>query len=341
MSKKRGKGLFDEEKRLEELSKFGDPLERLNKLIDFEKIFKSTLNKIFKKEPKGAGGRPAYNYVMMFKILILQRLYNISDGQTEFQIKDRLSFMRFLGLTLSEDVPDEKTIWLFRETIIRKNAIEKLFKRFEDHLNEQGVIMHKGSIIDASFVEVPKQRNTKDENMKIKEGKIPEEWEGNQDKLSQKDTDARWVEKNKEKHYGYKNHVKVDRKSKIITKYSVTNASVHDSQEFENLIDENDKGKPIYADSAYTGEKIYKIIEEKEIKNKICEKGYRNKPLMEKQKINNRKKSKVRVRIEHVFGFIENSMNGSFIRSIGIDRAKGIIGLMNLVYNMCRYQQIG
>lgn len=341
MSKKRGKGLFDEEIRLQELSKFGDPLEKLNKLIDFEKLFSSTLTKVLKKEPKGPGGRTAYNYVMMFKVLILQRLYNISDGQTEFQIKDRLSFMRFLGLTLSEDVPDEKTIWLFRETLIKKNAIEKLFKRFERHLNDQGVITNKGSIIDASFVDVPKQRNTKEENGKIKEGRIPEEWEENQDKLSQKDTDARWTEKNKEKHYGYKNHIKVDRKSKIITKYSVTDSSVHDSQEFENLIDKNDNDKSIYADSAYTGKNIQKIIAKRKIKNKICEKGYRNKPLTEKQKINNRKKSKVRARIEHVFGFIENSMNGSNIQSIGIERAKGIIGLMNLVYNMCRYQQIG
>jgi IS5 family transposase len=341
MSTKRGKGLFDEEVRLQELSEFGDPLEKINKLIDFEKLFCSTLNKIFKKEPKGPGGRPAYNYVMMFKILILQRLYNISDGQTEFQIKDRLSFMRFLGLTLSEDVPDEKTIWLFRETLIKKNAIDKLFKKFENYLNNQGVIANKGSIIDASFVDVPKQRNTKEENGKIKEGQIPEEWEENQDKLSQKDTDARWTEKNKEKHYGYKNHVKVDRKSKIITEYSVTDSSVHDSQEFENLIDKNDNGKPIYADSAYTGKNIQNIITKREMKNKICEKGYRNKPLTEKQKINNRKKSKVRARIEHVFGFIENSMNGSYIRSIGIERAKGVIGLMNLVYNMCRYQQIG
>jgi IS5 family transposase len=340
MSKFNGKSLFDEEIRLQQLSEFGDPLEKLNKMINFEEIFRTILNTIFKKEPKGPGGRPPYDYVMMFKVLILQRLYNISDGQAEFQIKDRLSFMRFLGLTLAQDVPDEKTIWYFREVLIKKGAIKRLFKKFDNYLNYQGVIANKGSIIDASFVEVPKQRNTREENNKIKEGKIPKEWEKNPNKLRQKDTDARWTEKNNEKYFGYKNHAKVDSKSKIITEFSVTDASEHDSQEFDDLINSKDNGKPIYGDSAYSGEPIQKKIKKRRMINKICEKGYRNNPLTDRQKDWNRKKSKIRARVEHVFGFIENSMNGSFIKNIGINRAEGVIGLMNLVYNMCRYQQL-
>ena len=83
------RGLFDEADRLQEISKLGDPLEKLNTVIDWN-IFKPILKKAMQKEAKGPGGRPPYDYVMMFKILILQRFYNISDAQTEYQIKDRL-----------------------------------------------------------------------------------------------------------------------------------------------------------------------------------------------------------------------------------------------------------
>ncbi|WP_253730172.1 transposase [Treponema sp. OMZ 790] len=123
------KGLFDEEDRLRVLSKLGDSLEKLNEKINWE-IFRPLLKKALTKEPKGLGGRPAYDYVMMFKIIILQKLYNISDDQTEYQINDRLSFMRFLGLELKDKVPDAKTIWLFKEKLSRvsKSYLKSLEK---------------------------------------------------------------------------------------------------------------------------------------------------------------------------------------------------------------------
>jgi len=115
---------------------------------------------------------------------------------------------------------------------------------------------------------------------------------------------------------------------------------VHDSQETDILLSEADKGQPLHADSAYSGEPVSLVVEQKEMINQIHEKGYRNNPLTEEQKENNRVKSKTRARIEHIFGFIENSMNGSFIRTIGIERATGVVGLMNLTYNMFRYLQL-
>jgi IS5 family transposase len=204
------------------------------------------------------------------------------------------------------------------------------------------LILNQGSILDASFVDVPRQRNSREENATIKTGGIPEDWqsEENAPKIAQKDTDARWTKKNGESHFGYKDHVKVDEKSKIITEYTVTDASVHDSQETEPLVGEGDKGKPLYADSAYAGEPIAKALEKIGVENQIHQRAYRNKPLTDEQKQANREKSKVRVRIEHVFGFIENSLGGSFIRSIGTIRAAGIIGLMNLTYNMFRFEQL-
>ena len=302
--------LFAEETQLQRLSELGDSLEKLN-VIDFES-FRPLLEKVNCKERKSKAGRPSYDVVMMFKILVLQRLFNLSDDQTEYQITDRMSFQRFIGLSLGERVPDAKTIWLFKDTITQKEIIEPLFNQFTAQLESQGIITHTGTIVDATFVDAPRQRNTREENNQIKNGEIPKEWEKNTHKLAQKDTDARWTKKNDETHYGYKNHVKVDADSKIITDYATTSANIHDS--------------------AYVGKEIPKHVE-----NRICEKGYRGKPLTDEQKESNRRKSKIRCRIEHVFGFITVSMHGLTVRSIGIKRAEFNIGLTNLVYNFCRY----
>lgn len=328
-------GLFDENNCLRKLSKLGDQLEKLDHVIEW-RLFEEILNRVFAKEKKGAGGRPPYNYLLLFKTLILQRLFNISDDQAEFQINDRMTFRRFLGLSLGDQVPDAKTIWLFRDRLAKAGVMEELFNSFSFQLEQQGIISHKGTIVDATFVEAPRQRNTRDENRQIKEGKIPEDWEKpeNVSKIRQKDTDARWTIKNKERHFGYKDHVKVDAKSKLITGYSVTDASVHDSQVFIGLIDENDK--VLYADSAYSGNPIADQLPQG-IENQIHEKGYRNRPLSEEQKAENKRKSRTRSRIEHVFGYMSGTMRGITVRSIGISRAKFNIGLTNLVYNLCRY----
>ena len=332
-------GFWDQDIRLSKLSQLGDPLERLGKGIKFE-MFREFLEENLSKEPKGEGGRPPYDYVMMFKIMILQRYYNLSDEQVEFQINDRMSFMRFLNLTIADDIPDSTTIWNFREAITDLELVEDLFTLFLRELERLNLIVNEGKIVDASFVEVPRQRNSREENKQIKEGEIPERFEANPHVKSQKDTDARWVKKNNVNYYGYKNHVKQDACSKIVVKYTVTDASVHDSQETKVLLDEKDKDEAFYADSAYTGEPQEKIIADKKMINKVCEKGKRNHPLTDEQKANNRVKSKVRARVEHIFGFMEMSMNGMYIYCIGIKRAAAIIGLMNLTYNMFRKIQL-
>ena len=195
-------------------------------------------------------------------------------------------------------------------------------------------------MVDASFTIAPRQRNTREENEKIKDGDGGDLWNDQPNKKRHKDIDARWTKKNGEKYYGYKNHAKVDSKSKFINKYVVTDASVHDSQALDGLLDKKDKGQPLYADSAYTGENQEKTIRKFKMKNKVHEKGYKGKPLTEEQKNNNNIKSQIRARVEHVFGFMEQSMNGLIIKSIGIVRATGIIGLINFTYNIFRYEQI-
>lgn len=333
------RGFFDEQFRLEKLSKQNDPLVKLLQEINWEQ-FRKILTDAFEKEEKGIGGRPPFDYVMMFKILVLQRYYNLSDEQMQYQMLDRLSFMRFLGLTLSDSVPDEKTIWLFRENLIAHKLVDKLFDKFLISLEKANLVGKEGRMVDASFVEVPRQRNSREENQEIKDGHVPDDWEENPNKLAQKDLDARWTKKNDTTFYGYKDHVKVDEKSKLILDYAVTDASVHDSQGLEDLLNKKDKGQPLYGDSAYTGEEQEKAIKKAGMINQVHEKGYKNKPLTKKQMKSNRKKSKFRARVEHVFGFMEISMKKMFIHSIGKIRAEGIIGLMNLTYNLLRSIQI-
>ncbi len=334
------RGFFDEQETIEKLSVIGNPLERINQVIDFE-MFRETLeSELLNKEKKNNAGTKPYDVVLLFKIMILQRYYGLSDKQVEYQILDRLSFKNFLGLSSGDKVPDEKTVWLFREKLIRKNLVEKLFRQFNQFLEEKELIFNQGQLVDASFTVVPRQRNNRDENKKIKEGKGDELWNDKPHKKSHKDIDARWTRKNGEKYYGYKNHTKVDNKVKFIKKYTVTDASVHDSQVLDTLLDEEDKGQDLYADSAYTGETQEKTIAKYGMNNKVHEKGYRNKRLTQSQKARNKIKSKTRARVEHVFGFMEQSMNGLFLRSVGIVRASGIIGLINLTYNLFRYEQV-
>lgn len=328
MGKEMQINLFAEETQLDRLSKLGDSLERL-KVVDFES-FRPVLNESLKKERKSNAGRRPFDCVMMFKVLVLQRLFNFSDDQTEYQITDRISFQRFLGISLGERVPDAKTIWLFKDTLNQSEAIDILFDEFNCQLESRGIITHKGTIVDATFVDVPRQRNSCEENKKIRDGEVPEEWEENPHKMAQKDTEARWTKKGNETHYGYKDHVKVDADSKLILDYAVTSANVHDSNEFEDFFNEQDE--VAYADSTYVGKELPEHIQ-----NEVCKKGCRNKPLNEEQKENNRRNSKIRCRIEHVFGFMTVSMHGLTLRSIGLSRARFNIGLTNLVYNLCRF----
>jgi len=327
---------YGADRQLERLSKLGDPLEKINAAIDWE-MFRAPICGRIRKEDYSKGGRPPTDEILMFKVTLLQDWNNISDDSAEYLINDRLSFQRFLGMETGEKAPDAKTIWLFKEQL-GKDGIRELFDFFNEKLHAIGVVKREGSLVDATFVDVPKQRNRREENKKIKSGEIPEEWQKpeNVNKLEQKDTDARWTKKGDETHYGYKDHVKVDKDSKIIIEFSVTSANVHDINEFEGIIDANDK--EAWLDSAYAGEEHIARIKEAypDIILHINEKGKRNKPLTEEQKESNRVKSKVRARVEHVFGYMTRFMGGITIRTIGIERAEREICGMNLAYNIRR-----
>ena len=224
--------------------------------------------------------------------------------------------------------------------MIQKKLEETLFEQFRKFLDDLGLYVNEGKIVDASFVEVPRQRNKKEENAQINSGNGDQLWNEQPNKKSQKDIDARWTEKGGEKYYGYKDHVKIDTKSKLIDTYEVTSAKVHDSQPIENLLRNEDRGQTLHADSAYMGKPIDKMLKEKGITPQLIERAFKGKPLTDEQKANNSIKSQARCLCEHVFGYVTNSMHDFYIKSIGFIRSKGVIGLINLVYNMCRYEQI-
>lgn len=333
---KEGKmGLFDTQIQSFKLDELNDPLLKLSELIDFE-LFRPLLDRPFQKDHKSNAGRKPFDRVMLFKGLILQRLYNLSDDQLEFQTTDRLSFRRFLKLAGSEFSPDSKTFWAFRETLTQHQVLKEAFYLFEKFLCEKGYTPKGGTLIDATFIEVPKQRNTREQNKEIKEGWVPEDFKKNKHKLAQKDMDSRWVKKNEVSYYGYKDHPSADVGYKIIRDFEVTSAAVHDSNEFSGLLTQKNDTLTAFADSAYYGEKISKALQDAGIKEMIVRKGYRNKPLTEEDKIFNKAVSRIRARIEHVFATI-TQFGGTLIRSIGIVRARGQIALINLVYNMKRF----
>jgi transposase len=214
---------FDLDNRYAQLNKLRDPLIELNRVIDWE-LFRVPLLKLSEKPRKSAAGRKQIDRVLLFKMLVLQRLYNLSDEALEYQVKDRLSFMRFLGLSLAASVPDARTMWLFREELKEHKLTEELFERFHESLRALNVELKSGQIVDATFVTVPVQRNSREENALIKEGAVPIEWGKSPSKLAQKDADARWTKKNGQSIYGFKDHVNVDRDTKLITAWADTPA---------------------------------------------------------------------------------------------------------------------
>ncbi|MBJ7378538.1 IS5 family transposase [Sphingobium sp.] len=337
-------GFFDLSHRYETLDAKPDPLVALNKLIPWE-TFRPQLRAALETagqraapgSRKSAAGRKPWDEVLMFKVLVLQALYNLADDNVEYMIRDRLSFMRFLGLGLEHRVPDAKTVWLYREALAQAGAAATLFDAFDAHLKQNGYLAMGGQIVDATIVPVPKNRNTREENEAIKAGDMPKGWENHPAKRRQKDRDARWTKKHGRSYYGYKNHVSIDRRHKFIRRYTVTDAARHDSQELGAVLDPANTSRDVWADSAYRSAEIEARLKEERFRSRIHRRARRNRGLSEREEQGNKTRSKIRARVEHVFGHMVSAMGGKLVRTIGIARAKVKVGLSNLTYNMQRY----
>lgn len=343
------RGFFDLDERYAALSKAGDPLERLSAVVDFE-IFRPELDAALKRSDGSKGGRPPIDPVRMFKVLVLQALYGLSDAQAEFQIMDRRTFGRFLGIDDGDAVPDETTIWRFREALVRAGAVETLFARFDAHLKDAGYLAMGGQIVDASIVAAPRQRMTDAERDTVKGGGIPEEWKTKPAKLAQKDRDARWTLKRGRRKrrpdgsmmeaiatpvFGYKSHINIDQRHGLIRKWSVTDAARHDGRELSGLLDRTNTATAVWADTAYRSRKNEKHVARAGLVSRIHFRRAPGKPLRPQHQRANAARSKVRSHVEHPFAEQKGRM-GLSIRTIGIARATAKIGMANIAFNMKR-----
>jgi transposase, IS5 family len=341
-------GFFDVDERLRRLSDLGDQLEAYGRVVDFE-IVRSELEIALSYSDEAKGGRPPCDPVMMFKILLIQAHNNLSDEPTEFLINDRLSFMRFLGLALGDRVPDATTIWLFREKLTKAGVIQALFSRFDAAVRAAGYIPMSGQIVDASLVAAPRQRNTEDEKADLKAGRIPQTWQDKPARLRQKDRDARWTvkfTKAKPKEDGTKQvdiavpafgyQISIDRRHGLIRRWAVTDAAAYGGRLLRcGLLDKTNTASDVWADTAYRSKANETYMAENGFTSRIHRKKLAGRPMPERTRRANARKSAVRSRIEHVFAEQKHRM-GLLVRTIGIARARVKIGLANLAFNMKR-----
>lgn len=295
-----------------------EELDDINELINWQRI-EFLLSDIHKK----ARGEKAWPPLMMFKALLLQSWYGLSDPSLEKQMARDLLFRRFADLSISEPVPDHSTFWRFRNLLEKKGLLEIALNEVNDQLAEKGLLVRTGevSIIDASVIEASQCRPKKDK-------------QGN----NTQDPEAAYNVKNgsdgkRKTTYGFKVHANVDEDGFIKT-YAYTAGNIHDSQVFSELLTGQEKG--VYADSAYRSQAHDGLLSLNGIRNHILERAYRNKPLTEAQKKSNRLCSGVRCTVERVFGVLKLHYGMSKARYLGLDRNKARFGLMSLAHNLKR-----
>ncbi|WP_434662408.1 IS5 family transposase [Paraburkholderia sp. A3BS-1L] len=328
--------LFADEHHRKKIDALGDPLSEIESHIDFAALA-AAVDMIAPRPASPQGGRPPYPTEAMVRILVLKRLYNLSDEQMEYQLLDRMSYKRFCGLSNATHIPDRTTVWSLENRIGEAGA-KALFDGVSEQLLRKGFIARGGQIIDATLVPAPRQRNSREEKELIDRGAMPADWKPA--KRRQKDLDATWTKKHGKSHYGYKLSINVDRKYKFIRQIETDTASTHDSQHFENVFDTSNTSRDVYADRGYPSDGREAWLKEKGFRNQIQRKGKRNKALSACHQRRNQRIARTRARVEHVFATIEQ-MGGKLIRTIGQARASFAMTMMAASYNLRRLVYFG
>jgi IS5 family transposase len=332
------RGFWDEQQRVTKLKEKKPVLQRLDESIQWQ-TFCPLLDKGYSQKCKNKAGLKRIDPLMLFKMLLLQQLFNHSDEELEFQVNDRRSFEEFVGLCVMNNIPDPTTVAFFRERLRKARVIEELFEMFEGYLRSQSLQVRGGPIIDATLAPVPRQRNTRDENKEFKAGRLPEGWDENPDRLQQKDLDARWVKKNGISHYDYKYSICIHVDHGFIRRFAITPANVHDSQMLPRLLDPVNQHDYVWADSGYSDECFEELLSLGGFESLIHEKGARDHPLSDAAKELNRIKSSIRACVENIFGSMSMSMDCKLKRKIGFERTEAWWGLKNLIFNFLRHLQ--
>lgn len=271
----------------------------------------------------------------MFRVTFYCVFSGKIDRAVAQEILDSATLQKFLKIAPGTQISPQ-AIWDYRECFANSEIGEFIFSKHLQEMQESGLVDEKEDmILDGSFVEAPRRRNTREENQAIKEGRGDDLWIDRPAKKRQKDVDGRWTVKNKQTYYGYKMHALVGAVSKVILHVSTTTANIHDSRALAWMLnEEEDAGRTLFADSAYSGKNLEELTRSFNENPCFCEKSYANTPLTELQQKLNHLKFKKRCRIEHVFGYIETVFKGSFVRSIGLRRATFHSWMTALSYNV-------
>lgn len=307
--------LFAHEAHHQKLDELGDPLQEIERHVDFATLA-ARVDESVPRPDRTKGGRPPYPTETMVRILVLKRLYNLSDEQMEYQLLDRMSYKCFCGLDDALRVPDRTTIWHFENRVGQAGA-QALFGEMAEQLARKGFIARGGQIIDATLVKAPVQRNSRQENEQVRQGNVPEDW--NDAKRRQKDVDASWTKKNGKTHFGYKLSVNVDGRYKHA----------------KGLLDERNTARVVYADKAYSSQALRAELKDRGLRDGILKRAGKSKALTQRDEQRNRRLSRMRCRVEHVFAGIER-MGGKMVRTIGRTRAGFAMTMMALCYNIKR-----
>lgn len=324
--------LFAEQERETKLDKIGDALSQLAAHVDFAALA-AEIDEAAPRPGRKRGGRPPFPTELMVRVLVIQQLYNLSDEQMEFQLLDRLSFQRFVGLRQSSQAPDRTTIWTFKERLIQAGASERIFAAVSRQLERHGYIARGGQMVDASIVPVPKQTLNKDEKEVVQQEAMPVAW--SPPKRRQKDVQARWTKKHGKSYFGYKLSSSVDKRHKLIRRLHVSTASEHDTLHFEQVLDAGNTSCDVWADKGYVDGERERRLSDEGWRLHIQRKGQPGKPLSECQQARNRRIAKTRARVEHVFASLEQ-MGGKGLRSIGLARATLHLNWKAATYNLRR-----
>jgi len=323
--------LFADAAHQRKIESLGDPLQLIAQHIDFAHLTQ-TIDDLLPRGDTRRGGRPPYPTEVMVRILVLKHLYKLSDEQTEYQLLDRMSYRRFCLLQGSATIPDRNTIWLYQQRL-GIDGVTALFQAMDSQLLRHGYLARCGQIIDATLVSAPIQHLTRKDKEQLDQGNIPEDWSAA--KRRQKDLDATHTKKHGKSYHGYKLSICVDVKHKFIRKITTGTASEHDSRHFDEVIDEHNTSRDVYADRGYPGARRSEMLKVLGYREHIQRKAKPNQPLSPCQQGRNKRIAKTRARVEHPFAQMRH-MGGKLIRTIGQARATVAMTMMATCYNLKR-----
>lgn len=287
-------------------------LDEIDKIIDWAALA-AVLGKIYSSDE----GRPSYPVLTLVKLLLLQQWYCLSDPGLEEAVDDRLSFRRFAGLPLDEGVPDHSTIWRFRQELQRQGLSEAVFAEINRQLDARGLIVRKGTLIDATIVRAAV--------------KPPSMADGT---VSARDPEAGWTKKNDKSHFGYKAHVGIDQESGLIRDAILTGADLHDSVVGPSLVQGDEAA--VYADKAYDSRAFREALAAAGIEDRIMHRARRNTPLKDWQTWFNKAVSPIRAAVERGFATMKRYYGYRRVRYIGLARNRCHLNLMCAAINLRR-----